>query len=80
MSQDPYDLLAKLKVSPQRLSQLVAEVKTKHGPMSKTDGTYVLAHMRGMDLSKYLDQETRDRIWTLVPRGTHAARAGHGAA
>lgn len=57
------DLLKKLGgVTPQRLSQLVQEVKRTHGPMSAEDGTYILAHMRGLDLPKYVDQPTFDRI------------------
>jgi hypothetical protein len=69
------ELLKKLGgVTPQRLSQLVAEVKRDHGPMSTEDGTYVLAHQRGLDLSKYLDRETVDRIRGMVPR-TNGAQA-----
>lgn len=70
------DLLKKLgSVTPQRLSQLVAEVKRDHGPMSTEDGTYVLAHLRGLDLSRYsLDRETVDRIRGMVPRGQAAPR------
>jgi hypothetical protein len=70
------DLLKKLGgVTPQRLSQLVAEVKRKHGPMNAEDAAYVLAHIRGMDLSRYLDRTTVDRIRGMVPRDQPAAAA-----
>lgn len=60
-------LLAKLRVTPQRLSQRVAQVKRLYGPMSTEDGTYVLAHQEGLDLTKYLDQSTVDRVRGLLP-------------
>lgn len=67
------DLLKKLGgVTPQRLSQLVADVKRQYGPMSTEDGAYVLAHLRGLDLTKYLDRERVDRIRGMVPRGQPA--------
>jgi hypothetical protein len=61
------DLLQKLRVTPQRLSQRVAQVKRLYGPMSTEDGTYVLAHQEGLDLTKYLDQTTVDRVRGLLP-------------
>lgn len=60
-------LLKKLGVTPQRLSQRVAQVKRLYGPMSTEDGTYVLAHQEGLDLTKYLDRSTVDRVRGLVP-------------
>lgn len=70
------DLLERLGgVTPQRLSQLVAQVKRLYGPMSTEEGTYVLAHQRGMDLTKYLDRETYDRIRGMLPRGQVQAAA-----
>ena len=60
-------LLAKLGVSPQRLSQKVASLKKQHGPMETEDGTYVLAHLEGLDLSKYLSRDTVDRIRGMIP-------------
>lgn len=63
------DLLKTLRATPQRLSERVAIVKREHGPMNTEEGTYVLAHLNGMDLSKYLDRETVDRIRGMVPRG-----------
>lgn len=62
------DLLEKLGVSQQRLSQRVAQVKRLYGPMSTEDGTYVLAHQQGLDLTKYLDVPTVDRVRGLLPK------------
>lgn len=61
------DLLSNLRVTPQRLSQRVAQVKRLYGPMSTEDGTYLLAHQEGLDLTKYLDQTTVDRVRSLLP-------------
>jgi hypothetical protein len=61
-------LLERLKVTPQRLSQKVQMIKTKHGPMPTEDATYVIAHQVGIDLTKYLDRATVDRVRGLVPR------------
>jgi Swt1-like HEPN len=67
------DLLKQLgNVTPQRLSQLVGEIKRDHGPMNTEDATYVLAHMRGLDLTKYLDKEVVDRLRGMIPRGQPA--------
>ena len=60
-------LLKKLGVTPQRLSQRVAQVKRLYGPMSTQDGTYVLAHQEGIDLNHYLDQEEVDRVRHMLP-------------
>jgi Swt1-like HEPN len=63
------ELLKRLgNVTPQRLSQLVGEVKKQHGPMSTADAVYVLAHQKGIDLTKYLDRDTVDRVRGMVPR------------
>jgi hypothetical protein len=66
------DLLKKLgSVTPQRLYQIVGELKRDHGPMSTEDAIYVLAHQRGMDLTKYIgDRASVDRIRGMVPRNT----------
>ena len=48
------DLLEKLGVTRQRLSQKAKAIKVAHGPMSTDDAVYVLAHQAGFDLSKYL--------------------------
>ena len=70
------DLLKRLGVTPQRLSQRVQKIKTNHGPMSTEDATYVIAHLEGMDLTKYLASKTVDRVRTLVPQATAGASAG----
>ena len=59
-------LLAKLKVTPQRMSQKIAGIKKQYGPMSTEDGTYLLAHNEGLDLSKFLARDTVDRIRGMV--------------
>jgi hypothetical protein len=62
------DLLKKLgNVSAPRLSQLVGQIKRVYGPMTTEEGTYVLAHQRGLDLTKYLNTETVDRIRSMLP-------------
>ena len=67
------DLLAKLGVTKQRLSQRVQRVRSDHGPMDYEDGAYLLAHMEGMDLTKYLSKEVTDRIRGMVPRNGGSA-------
>ncbi|MGQ0668293.1 MAG: Swt1 family HEPN domain-containing protein [Actinomycetota bacterium] len=62
------DLLKKLGVSQQRLSQRVAQVKRLYGPMTTEEGTYVLAHQQGLDLTKYLDTATVDRIRSMLSK------------
>lgn len=61
------DLLKKLGVTPQRLSQRVVQVKRLYGPMTTEEGTYVLAHQEGLDLTEYLSQEMVDRIRGMLP-------------
>ena len=61
-------LLDKLGVSPQALSQQAKKFQTKHGPMSTEEATYVLAHKRGIDLSRFLPIEVIDRVRSLVPK------------
>lgn len=50
------DLLAELKVTPQRLSQLTKQIKQAHGPMTTQEAVCLLAHQRKLDLSRYLDE------------------------
>jgi hypothetical protein len=70
------DLMKKLGgISKQRLSQLVAEVKNAHGPMSTEDGTYVLAHQRGIRIDRYLDPPTVDRVRGMLQRTSGHAPA-----
>lgn len=77
MAADPKlrsDLLKKLGgVTPQRLYQLVGDLKRDHGPMSTEDAMYVLAHQKKLDLTKYIDDRAAvDRIRSMVPRGNGA--------
>ncbi len=60
-------LLQNLGVTPQRLSQRVRDMKAQSGPMSTEDATYVIAHQQGIDLTKFLDRDTVDRVRGLVP-------------
>lgn len=69
-------LLKKLGVTPQRLSQRVAQVKRLYGPMSTEDGTYVLAHQQGIDLTRHLDQGVVDRVRNLLPAGVVPTTVG----
>lgn len=62
------DLLTKLNVTPQRLSQKRQEVKRLYGPMSTEEATYFIAHQEGLDLTKYLEPDLVDRIRGLVPK------------
>ena len=64
------DLLNRLKVSPQRLSQRVKKMKTQNGPMSTEDATYVIAHIEGIDISKYLEPNTVTHVRSLIPQST----------
>jgi hypothetical protein len=59
------DLLKKLDVTPQRLSQLVKARKAEL-PMSTELATYTIAHDNGFDISKYLDQETTREVRNLI--------------
>jgi hypothetical protein len=68
-------LLAKLGVTPQRLSQRADQVKRIYGPMSTEDATYVLAHQEGLDLTRYLDQSTVDRVRGILPAAPVPAAA-----
>jgi len=61
-------LFDKLKVSPQALSQRARRLKDKYGPMTTDEAVYVIAHLEGIDLARYLSLETLDRIRSLVPR------------
>jgi hypothetical protein len=65
-------LLAKLGVTRQRLEQRAKQVKRLYGPMSTEDAIYVLAHQEGIDLTKYLDQGTVDRVRSLLPAAVPA--------
>lgn len=55
-------LLAKLGVTRQRLSQRANDIKRRYGPMHTEDAIYLIAHLEGIDVSKYLDRETTTRV------------------
>jgi hypothetical protein len=61
-------LLDKLGITKQALSQRAKKLKDAHGPMTTDEAVYVIAHMAGLDLSKHLPLATLDRIRALVPR------------
>jgi hypothetical protein len=62
------ELFNKLKVSRQALNQRAKRLKDKYGPMTTIEAVYIIAHIEGIDLAKYLPLETLDRIRSLVPR------------
>ncbi|BCX03855.1 MAG: hypothetical protein KatS3mg053_1793 [Candidatus Roseilinea sp.] len=62
------ELLRKLKVSRQAIFQRAKRLKEKYGPMTTDEAVYIIAHIEGIDLAKYLPLETLDRIRSLVPR------------
>jgi hypothetical protein len=61
-------LLKHLGCSPPALSQRVSVIKRKYGPMTTEDAVYLIAHKQEIDLSKYLDKNTVDKIRTLIPQ------------
>ena len=62
------DLLNKLKVSKQALSQRSKRLKETYGPMTTEEAVYVIAHMAGIDITRYLPLTVIDRVRSLVPR------------
>jgi hypothetical protein len=68
-------LLERLQISPQRLSQRAAKIKDRYGPMTTEEAVYVIAHIEGIDLSRYLHLATLDRVRALVPRTLPDLRA-----
>lgn len=69
-------LLDRLGVTSQRLSQRITKLKKKSGPMSSEDAAYVIAHLEGFDLTRYLKPETVDRIRGLLPRSQTKSSTG----
>jgi hypothetical protein len=59
------DLLMQMGVSPQRLYQL-ARARKAVLPMSTEHAIYTLAHERGLDISKYLDNDETREVRALV--------------
>lgn len=64
------DLLGKLKISKQALSQRVKKIK-QETPMTTEEATYVLAHREGLLLDKYLDKETINNLRQIIPQQKH---------
>jgi hypothetical protein len=62
------EVLEKLKISKQALSQRAGRIKKGYGPMTTEEAVYVIAHIQGIDLSKFLPIATLDRIRSLVPK------------
>jgi hypothetical protein len=61
-------LLNRLGVTPQALSQRAQKIKTKYGPLSTEEATYVIAHQQGIDLTRFLPIDVIDRVRSLIPR------------
>jgi hypothetical protein len=58
-------LLAKLGVTPQRLSQL-AQKRKGELPMTTEQAVYTIAHENGVDLSRHLSRDETDEVRRLV--------------
>jgi len=65
-------LLRQLDITKQALSQRAKRIKKRFGPMTTDEAVYVIAHLEGIDLSKYLPLATVDRVRGLVPRSVTA--------
>jgi len=61
------DLLKKLKITKQALSQRVKKIK-QETPMTTEEATYILAHREGLLLDKYLDIDTINKLRQIVPQ------------
>ena len=59
------DLLEKLGISAQALSQRIAKLR-EQSPMSTEEGTYLIAHMEDIRIDKYLDAEQVKAIRELA--------------
>jgi hypothetical protein len=62
------ELFKKLPISPQAMSQRANRIKEQYGPMTTDEAVYVIAHTKGVDLSKYLPLDVLDRVRALIPR------------
>lgn len=62
------ELLEKLGITRQALSQRSKRIKGSYGPMTTEEAVYVIAHNEGLDLSKHLPISTLDRVRSLIPR------------
>jgi hypothetical protein len=63
------DLLKKLNITKQALSQRVQRLK-KETPMTTEEATYVIAHREGLKLDKYLDNDIINKIRQIMPQKT----------
>lgn len=68
------ELLKKLDISPQALSQRCQKLKTQL-PMTTEEATYVIAQQNGIRLDKYIDKEMIDRVRLLLQQITPAIQA-----
>lgn len=71
MSTDPKvrrEILGRLRISRQALSQRATRIKENYGPMTTEEAVYVIAHIEGIDLSKFLPIAILDRVRSLVPK------------
>jgi hypothetical protein len=59
------DLLKKLGITPQALSQRAERIK-KEMPMTTEEATYVVAQQEGLPLDKYLDKNTLDKMRDIL--------------
>ncbi|MGA2361053.1 MAG: Swt1 family HEPN domain-containing protein [Candidatus Aminicenantales bacterium] len=66
------ELLKRLKCSPQALSQRISTIRKHIGPFSTKEGVYIVAHEQGLDLSKYIGQETMAQVRAILSRKTHS--------
>jgi hypothetical protein len=62
------ELLAQLRISDQALSKRADKIQKNYGPMTSEEAKYVIAHLEGIDISKYLSLQIVDRIRALIPR------------
>ena len=61
------ELLAKLGVTPQRLSQMRKKIKDIL-PMTAEEATCIIAHNKEIDISRYLEEEDLKRIRGLIAK------------
>lgn len=62
------ELLNKLHITRQAISLRAKQIKSRYGPMTTDEAVYVIAHIEGINLAKYLPLATLDRVRSLVPR------------
>jgi hypothetical protein len=77
-------LFDKLGIKPPAMSERVSRIKIKYGPTTTELATYLLAYQVGIDIAKYLDDETVEKVRQLrqhlptfeKPRGQQKISAG----